>query len=32
MVTVALITHSAQAITRADIEFARALNAWAREH
>jgi 4a-hydroxytetrahydrobiopterin dehydratase len=32
MISVALTTHSEQAITRADIEFARALNAWAREH
>jgi pterin-4a-carbinolamine dehydratase len=31
MVSVALTTHSEQAITRADIAFARALNAWARE-
>lgn len=31
MVSVALTTQSEQAITRADIEFARALNAWARE-
>ena len=31
MVAVALTTQSEQAITRADIEFARALNAWARE-
>jgi pterin-4a-carbinolamine dehydratase len=31
MVTVALTTQSEQAITRADIEFARALNAWAHE-
>lgn len=29
MVSVALTTHSEQAITRADIQFARALNAWA---
>ena len=31
MVAVALTTHSEQAITRADLEFARALNAWALE-
>ena len=31
MVSVALTTHSEQAITRADIQFACALNAWARE-
>jgi len=30
MVSVVLTTHSEQAITRADIQFARALNAWAR--
>jgi pterin-4a-carbinolamine dehydratase len=30
MVAVALTTHSEQAITRADIQFARALNAWTR--
>ena len=31
MVSVALTTHSEQAITRADIQFARTLNAWAFE-
>jgi pterin-4a-carbinolamine dehydratase len=31
MVAVALTTHSEQAITRADIQFARTLNTWARE-
>jgi pterin-4a-carbinolamine dehydratase len=31
MVAVALTTHSEQAITIADIQFARALNAWALE-
>jgi pterin-4a-carbinolamine dehydratase len=31
MVTVALTTQSEQAITRADIAFARALNAWTAE-
>jgi pterin-4a-carbinolamine dehydratase len=31
MVAVALTTHSEQAITRVDIEFACALNAWTRE-
>ena len=31
MVAVALTTQSAQAITIADIQFARALNAWAPE-
>ena len=31
MVTVALTTHSEQAITRAGIEFAGVLNAWAFE-
>jgi pterin-4a-carbinolamine dehydratase len=31
MVSVALTTHSEQAITRADIQFARALNAWTFE-
>jgi 4a-hydroxytetrahydrobiopterin dehydratase len=32
MVTVALTTHSEQAITHADLAFARALNAWTCEH
>ena len=31
MVVVALTTHSEQAITIADLQFARTLNAWARE-
>jgi pterin-4a-carbinolamine dehydratase len=31
MVSVALTTHSEQALTRADLQFARALNAWKRE-
>jgi pterin-4a-carbinolamine dehydratase len=31
MVSVALTTQSEQAITLADIQFARMLNAWARE-
>jgi 4a-hydroxytetrahydrobiopterin dehydratase len=31
MVSVALTTQSEQAITIADIQFARALNSWARE-
>jgi 4a-hydroxytetrahydrobiopterin dehydratase len=30
MVAVALTTHSEQAITRADMQFARTLNTWAR--
>ena len=31
MVSVALTTHSAQALTRADVQFARALNTWQQE-
>ena len=31
MVYVALTTHSAQALTRADVQFARALNTWQQE-
>jgi pterin-4a-carbinolamine dehydratase len=31
MVTVALTTHSEHAITHADLQFARALNAWEQE-
>jgi pterin-4a-carbinolamine dehydratase len=31
MVSVALTTHSEQALTRADLQFARTLNAWKQE-